>query len=409
MRRAHIRGALVGVESVTPEGLKAVYKDFNDAGEALVDAAAGVPATTASTCSARSSSACRPTSRTRSTRPPTLAQRAGISFAQFVMLQPFPGTVDFAKWEKEPSARVSRSTAMPLVALLADPADRAAEDLHAASGDVGGRDPRRRTQATWDGSTACRSIWQRSGVREVAHGARWRSCCISKLYRQMYANTGIATDSARVARSARARACSRRSRAGCSSPSRCRTRRCRSPRLVAGAAGGNVVSTADTRIKVGFRKRQRRGHEDPYLMRTLFVARRCTVPSSRLAAGRACTRRTSARPRPRPQRSVAPSPAAQRARPVPRRYRAVLASYARVRRLSVVARGGKMTATLTARDPLDPINGFEFNVLDENRLWNAALACPSRRARSRARGEAPREGRPRRSDRRQLRVRRRVR
>ena len=29
MRKAHIRGALVGVESVTPEGLKAVYKDFN--------------------------------------------------------------------------------------------------------------------------------------------------------------------------------------------------------------------------------------------------------------------------------------------------------------------------------------------------------------------------------------------
>ena len=29
MRRAHIRGALVGIESVTAEGLKAVYKEFN--------------------------------------------------------------------------------------------------------------------------------------------------------------------------------------------------------------------------------------------------------------------------------------------------------------------------------------------------------------------------------------------
>ena len=37
MRRARIRGALVGVESVTPEGLKAVFKDFNEAGEGLVD------------------------------------------------------------------------------------------------------------------------------------------------------------------------------------------------------------------------------------------------------------------------------------------------------------------------------------------------------------------------------------
>ena len=36
MRRANIKGALVGVEAVTPEGLKDVYKGFNDVGEALV-------------------------------------------------------------------------------------------------------------------------------------------------------------------------------------------------------------------------------------------------------------------------------------------------------------------------------------------------------------------------------------
>ena len=37
MRKAHIKGALVGVESVTAEGLKAIYKDFNLAGDALVE------------------------------------------------------------------------------------------------------------------------------------------------------------------------------------------------------------------------------------------------------------------------------------------------------------------------------------------------------------------------------------
>ena len=37
MREAHIKGALVGVESVTPEGLKDVYKEFNCAGEELVN------------------------------------------------------------------------------------------------------------------------------------------------------------------------------------------------------------------------------------------------------------------------------------------------------------------------------------------------------------------------------------
>src|SRR5206468_8036537 len=36
MKRAKIRGALVGVESVTREGLKDVYKGFNLAGDELV-------------------------------------------------------------------------------------------------------------------------------------------------------------------------------------------------------------------------------------------------------------------------------------------------------------------------------------------------------------------------------------
>src|ERR1044071_1916303 len=33
MREANIKGGLVGVEAVTPEGLKDVYKGFNHAGE----------------------------------------------------------------------------------------------------------------------------------------------------------------------------------------------------------------------------------------------------------------------------------------------------------------------------------------------------------------------------------------
>lgn len=37
MARARIRGALVGVEAVTPEGLKAVHKGFNLVGEMLVE------------------------------------------------------------------------------------------------------------------------------------------------------------------------------------------------------------------------------------------------------------------------------------------------------------------------------------------------------------------------------------
>ena len=43
MRQARIRGALVGVESVTAEGLKDIYKDFNVSGDQLVARLQPVP------------------------------------------------------------------------------------------------------------------------------------------------------------------------------------------------------------------------------------------------------------------------------------------------------------------------------------------------------------------------------
>ena len=62
---------------------------------------------------------------------------------------------------------------------------------------------RDRTQAVWDRFYSLPSIWARS--RGPCHSlkARLAFVLISKIYRQMYANTGIATDSARVNRSAR--------------------------------------------------------------------------------------------------------------------------------------------------------------------------------------------------------------
>ena len=109
MRKAHIRGALIGVEAVTPEGLKDVYKDFNMSGDRLVDRLRAFRHQT-STCSARSSSGCRAIGPRPSTLTARLAEQSGVTFAQFVMLTPFPGTVDFADWEKH-GADVTRSTA----------------------------------------------------------------------------------------------------------------------------------------------------------------------------------------------------------------------------------------------------------------------------------------------------------
>jgi radical SAM superfamily enzyme YgiQ (UPF0313 family) len=200
MRKAKIRGALVGIESVTPEGLKAVYKDFNHAGEALVTRLQafghhgvhvlgsfifGLPTDKPDTFAATAD----------------LAQRAGVAFAQFVMLQPFPGTVDFTKWEKEPSA-AQQVGSTPLSRYWLIPSSERPK-IYSPHPLMSPDEIRRRTQATWDEFYSLSLIWKRSKGCVKSLRARVAFVLISKLYRQMYANTGIATDSARVARSAR--------------------------------------------------------------------------------------------------------------------------------------------------------------------------------------------------------------
>jgi hypothetical protein len=61
---------------------------------------------------------------------------------------------------------------------------------------------RQRTQRVWDAFYSLPKIWRRSRCVSSLR-SRLAFVLISKLYRQMYANTGIATDSARQARSAR--------------------------------------------------------------------------------------------------------------------------------------------------------------------------------------------------------------
>jgi hypothetical protein len=59
---------------------------------------------------------------------------------------------------------------------------------------------RQYTQRTWDEFYSLKSVWRRAKcVKSVR--SRIAFVLVSKLYRQMYANTGITTDSGRVARS----------------------------------------------------------------------------------------------------------------------------------------------------------------------------------------------------------------
>jgi radical SAM superfamily enzyme YgiQ (UPF0313 family) len=197
MKNAHIRGALVGVESVTPAGLKDVYKDFNFAGEELVSRLQlfrehgihilgsfifGLPSDRPETFSATAD----------------LALRANVTFAQFVMLTPFPGTVDFARWEEEMQKEDTRIAGVPITRHWLIPQAQRPK-VYSPHPVMTADEIRARTQAVWDDFYSLKNIWRRSNCTPTLR-ARLAFVLISKLYRQMYANTGIATDSARVSR-----------------------------------------------------------------------------------------------------------------------------------------------------------------------------------------------------------------
>ena len=199
MRRAHIRGALVGVESVTEEGLKAVYKGFNEAGDDLV---ARLRAFRAAGVHVLGSFIFGLPSDRSATFDATLdlAERADLTFAQFVLLTPFPGTLDFEKWAKEQVNPLVVS-GVPITRHWMIP-EKARPKIYVPHPTMDSEEIRARTQAVWDRFYSFPSIWKRATASCVSLKARLAFVLISKLYRQMYANTGIATDSARVNRSA---------------------------------------------------------------------------------------------------------------------------------------------------------------------------------------------------------------
>ena len=148
---------------MTPEGLKDVYKDFNCAGETLVerlrafkDAGVhvlgsfifGLPSDRPETFEATSA----------------IATRAGVTFAQFVMLTPFPGTVDFAAWEKTMESDADADRRRADHAALADSAGKRPKVYTPHPVMEAGRDPPAHAGGVGSSSTACR----RSGSDRAA-------------------------------------------------------------------------------------------------------------------------------------------------------------------------------------------------------------------------------------------------
>src|SRR3954447_7136851 len=201
MKKAHIRGALVGVESVTPAGLKDVYKGFNLSGDELIARLQafrragvhvlgsfifGLPSDAQDTFAATVS----------------LADRAELTFAQFVLLTPFPGTLDFEKWAKDEKHRNTKVDGVPITQHWLIPEPRRPK-LYTEHPTMSLEEIRVGAQRAWDQFYSLPRVWQRASRSVTSTKARLMFVLISKLYRQMYANTGIATDSARVQRSAK--------------------------------------------------------------------------------------------------------------------------------------------------------------------------------------------------------------
>ena len=194
MRKANIKGALVGVEAVTPEGLKAVYKDWNYSGEALAKQLQtfkqhgvhvlgsfifGLPTDKPATFDATVE----------------MALKAGVTFAQFVMMTPFPGTVDFGRWEKTQAVDPTLVGDVPLTRYWLIPTE-VRPKMFTPHPSMSADEIRERTQRVWDRFYTLGAIWERSACTPTLR-ARIAFIFLSKLYRQMYAGTGISTDSAR--------------------------------------------------------------------------------------------------------------------------------------------------------------------------------------------------------------------
>jgi radical SAM superfamily enzyme YgiQ (UPF0313 family) len=194
MRKANIKGALVGVESVTPEGLKSVFKDFNQSGEALSEQLMsferhgvhvlgsfifGLPTDSPDTFNATVD----------------VALKSGVRFAQFLQMTPFPGTVDFERWEREQSKHPTLVGDIPITRYWLIPPEIRPK-MFAPHPSMSSDEILKRTQEVWDKFYTWRPIWERSACAPTLK-ARIAFMFLSKLYRQMYAGTGISTDSAR--------------------------------------------------------------------------------------------------------------------------------------------------------------------------------------------------------------------
>src|SRR5262249_16197470 len=142
------------------EGLKAVFKDFNRSGDDLVQQLQtfqrhgvhvlgsfifGLPTDREDTFEATHE----------------LAEKSGLTFAQFVMLTPFAGTVDFERWEKSFGCNVPRVEGTPITRYWLIP-PKSRPKMFMPHPTMSSEQMRQQTQKVWDRFYGLRSVWKRS-------------------------------------------------------------------------------------------------------------------------------------------------------------------------------------------------------------------------------------------------------
>ena len=130
-----------------------------------------------------------------------VAQRSETAFSQFVMMTPFPGTVDFQRWEKDQEKDPTTVNGVPLTRYWLIPRENRPR-LYMPHPSMTTEQIRQGTQHAWNRFYSLRLIWQRACQCTITLRSRLAFTLISKLYLQMYGRTGIATDSARISRAA---------------------------------------------------------------------------------------------------------------------------------------------------------------------------------------------------------------
>jgi hypothetical protein len=111
------------------------------------------------------------------------------------MMTPFPGTVDFARWEKEQAIAPTLVDGVPITRYWLIPT-AVRPKMFTPHPSMSSDEIRERTQKVWDKFYEFSAIWHRSACTPNLR-SRIAFMFLSKLYRQMYAGTGISTDSAR--------------------------------------------------------------------------------------------------------------------------------------------------------------------------------------------------------------------